>query len=64
MKNNTWFKKIIDRLFRKDKWLKIENKSEMDWSWTEYTDYEGRVYIIYNLIQEPGFFDAKLEIVS
>jgi len=50
-----WFK------IRGHSWHKIETKYSGEWSWTEYTDFKGRVYMIYNLIPEPSFLDAKLE---
>lgn len=56
--------KILSKLYKKllkKQWAKIENKSSGELSWTEYTDYKGNNYIIYNLIQEPGFSDAYLK---
>ena len=42
-------------------WLKIESKYDGPLSWTEYTDFDGKVYIIYDLISEPGFENAILK---
>ena len=47
--------------FKKSKWLKIEHKNNGPWSWTEYTDYNGKVYTIYNLMLDPGFSNAYLQ---
>ena len=52
---------IIKKLLKIKSWSKIEDKYSGEWSWTEYTDHRGKVYIIYNLIPEPGFQGTKLE---
>jgi hypothetical protein len=52
--------KFLKKILRKN-WLKIERKHQNEWSWTEYTDYNGKTFIIYNLIPEPGFGDAYLK---
>lgn len=45
---------------KKPVWAKIEEKSSGAWSWTEYTDHNGRISIIYNLMAEPGFENTHL----
>jgi len=37
------------------KWLKIEDKSNGVLSWTEYTDHNGYIFIIYDMMMSPGF---------
>jgi len=41
-------------------WAKVENKSEGEVSWTEYTRHDGTVAIIYDLITSPPFSGATL----
>lgn len=40
-------------------WAKIEDKSDGPLSWTEYTDHDGHVYTIYDMMIEPGFSEAE-----
>ena len=42
-------------------WIKIENRSDGPQSWTEYTDHDGFVYIIYDVRINPGFSDSKIK---
>ena len=41
-------------------WKKVEDKSDGPYSWTEYTDYDGFIFKIFNIMMDPGFSDAKL----
>jgi hypothetical protein len=50
-------------------WAKVEDKSDGPSSWTEYTDHDGYVYIMYDMMINPGFsgthmFYDKSEIKS
>jgi ABC-type lipoprotein release transport system permease subunit len=46
---------------RKKGWAKIEDKSDGPLSWTEYTDHNGYVYIIYDMMIAPGFAGAYMK---
>ena len=63
-----WVKKLqklLKNLFPKKKiqnsgWAKIEEKSYGSISWTEYTDHNGYIFMIYDMMAYPGFKDAKM----
>lgn len=42
-------------------WKKIEDKSSGPVSWTEYTDYDGMVYTIYNMMMCPATPSAYMK---
>ena len=42
-------------------WVKVEDKSNGPLSWTEYTDHNGMVFTIYNMMIEPGFKGAIMK---
>jgi len=47
---------------KKSKWAKIEDKRNGEVSWTEYTDHDGFVYIIYDLMSCPAFEGAIIDL--
>ena len=58
-----WLKsiRIIKPEDKSEGWIKIENRSDGPQSWTEYTDHDGFVYIIYDMRIYPGFSDSKMK---
>ena len=55
-----WIKKLYKKKTKSRSWTKIEDGSDDKLSWTDYTDYNGMVYRIYNLISYPSTPNAYL----
>jgi len=55
-KNN--FKNIFVTRIKKKGWAKVEDKSKGPLSWTEYTDHNGFVFTIYDMMIYPATPDA------
>jgi hypothetical protein len=57
------FKKsyTVNRTSERKVWAKVEDKSDGPLSWTEYTDHNGYVYTIFDMMIEPGFSEAKMK---
>ena len=47
---------------RKKGWAKIEDKSDGPLSWTEYTDHNGYVYTIYDIMTAPATPGAYMKL--
>ena len=41
-------------------WTKKEDKYDGPWSWTEYTDHDGNVYKIYDMMTMPATPNAYI----
>lgn len=63
IKNNYWGRienKSDELIIKKKGWAKIEDKSDGPLSWTEYTDFDGFVYTIYNMMIAPATPNAYM----